>query len=190
MTERTVLSVTVHVCAFVEGRMPCSFCSALWPHAGHLGTLFLARARNRGKKHARGTTTRLDRSKLASPLDPPTLRPVIAYELLLTRLLPHTAPGLCGLTSTEVDFWQPITCAKRTGVPVPMWVRGQRPFRPVRRAFRPGGVLSPISFDAKRNGVAGARKAQGVWIQNTRSEKDRKQSFLRSERKAFTGRRR
>ena len=26
----------------------------------------------------------------------------------------------------------------------------------------PGGVLSPISFDEERNGVAGARKAQGV----------------------------
>ena len=65
---------------------------ALCPHVGHPGALFLARARNRGKKHARGTTTRLDRASLASPLDPPTLRPAIAYELLLTREVPHTAP--------------------------------------------------------------------------------------------------
>ena len=36
---------------------------------------------------------------------------------------------------------------------MPIGVRGQRPCRPVRRAFRPGGVLSPISFDEERNGV-------------------------------------
>ena len=106
------------------------------------------------------------------PWTPPTLRRNIAYELLLTREVPHTAPGLCGLTSTKVDYRRVVHRAYARK-PAEMWDgdRGAACYRTNGTTYMPRRRSFPHFFRRGKKWGRGCTKGTGRGTRTRRPPK-------------------